>query len=319
MNPQAFCPDTTLSTCSQIPAFIGGFRSGTTLLINLLGMHPLVVPWYETKELCEALRWLKVLKSPAVVDIEKGLIQPLYPAGFNIDSVKARMACHMRQTFLRMNGRVESGKAGHECYHFGGDYVLYGYDEAEAVLAQWFAASRGASDAYDTHKVAAATGNLIRTLGNRQMMLSGKSRWINKTPEIPRFGYELRQSLGECKILLMVRNGWDVVSSAYALGWGSIEKLAFWWKALIEQSRDVAQEGYYMEIRYEDLIAFPEETLDKVLDFFELPQMGKALCASYWQYTESAFEFSKHKRTMRSQRELFDRIAGQLMESLGYV
>ena len=58
----------------QAPIFIGNFRSGTTLLANLLGFHKDLSPWFETKGLCELLRWQRVLKDPKTIPFESSLI-----------------------------------------------------------------------------------------------------------------------------------------------------------------------------------------------------------------------------------------------------
>jgi hypothetical protein len=50
-----------------LPIFIGNFRSGTTLLANLLGFHDELALWFETKAFCEALRWIRVMERPETV------------------------------------------------------------------------------------------------------------------------------------------------------------------------------------------------------------------------------------------------------------
>lgn len=299
------------------PAFIGGFRSGSTLLINLLGLHPKVAPWFETKELAEALRWLKVLENPELATTEGALIQPREPSRFDREAVAARMRWHIQRTFQQMQGLVPGGKEPYERYPFGGDYILYPIAEAEAALARWYAS---VTERPSKESVGRATGQLIETLGERQTILARKQCWINKTPELPRFGSELRFCLGACRIVLLIRNGWEVVRSAHALGWGSVAQLAWWWKGLIEQSRVAAKAGDYLAVRYEDLVRYPAQTLDRILEFLALPPLGYRLCEDYRRLGGKIEPPCESVQSMEDQaaRAVFDQIAGDLMHELGY-
>ncbi|BCX80652.1 hypothetical protein MIT9_P0226 [Methylomarinovum caldicuralii] len=298
------------------PVFIGGFRSGSTLLINLLGLHPEIAPWFETKELCEALRWLRVLTNPAVFSEEAALMQPIHPAGFDAAAVAARMRWHVDYNFRRLSGAEASGKAAYERYPLGADCILYSREEALQAVRRW----ELQADTTDLQRIGQVTGWLIRFLGKRQAELMGRPLWINKTPEISRFGDVLWDSLGPCRVILLIRNGWDVVRSAAALGWGDVGKLSQWWKGLIVQSRKVAREGYYLEIRYENLVDRPEETLWTVLRFLNLPQDNDDV---FFQRCRAQMMFGNQRARHsccfhEADRAIFDRVAADLMHSLGY-
>lgn len=304
-----------------LPVFTGGFRSGTTLLINLLGMHSAIAPWFETKELCEALRWLHVRQHPSEEQFEMAYCVPAEPAGFSAASVAARMHWHMRDTHARSEGSRSSGKAAHERYPLGNDYVLYSLNEAEAALAAW----REQTAAQASNQVLAeATGKLIRTLAARQTALHGGGSWINKTPEITRFAAGLRAALGPCRIVYVVRDGMQVVASGHRLNWGSVENLAFNWKELLLRTRAAMQEhaADYLEIRYERLVQDPAATLDQVLTFCNFPALGQQIVSRFTNlYGSSAFDTSRltgGRDLDADARARFNAVAGAMQQALGY-
>lgn len=299
--------------------FIGGFRSGTTLLINLLGMYPGIAPWFETKELCEALRYLRVLTQPAAAEFEERYCVPPSPAGFTLAAVTERMRQQMVSTDARQNLKEASGKAAYEKYPIGNDCVCYSLAEAGSALQRWqHAAQKGIAATTE------ATGTLIIELGSLHSAHYGAPFWVNKTPEISRFAPELRGALDVCKIIYVVRDGMQVAASGQKLGWGSIETLAFNWKGLLEQTRDAMQDfpDDYLEIRYENLIREPGATLNKVLEFCGQQQSGSEIIAEFRQrFGASAFAVAKLSESTAlspSDRATFLRVAGDLQQELGY-
>ncbi|MCB1935858.1 MAG: sulfotransferase [Nitrosomonas sp.] len=306
---------------SANPIFIGGFRSGTTLLINLLGMHSNLAPWFETKSLCEALRWMHVIKNPANKNFENNYTTPAEATGFSQEAVRQRMLGHIEHTFARIDGAKPSGKAHHEKYPIGFDCIRYSKETACAALTDWAKTTSVKSD-YDT--VCHATRHLITTLGEKQCQAFNRPVWINKTPEIVRFSKELRDAMGPCKIIYLVRNGLNVVASARKLGWGNIESLAFNWKTLFEYTRDAMRDdsGNYLELRYEDLISNPQDTLDKVFAFCGQRLDGEGIVKSYRQhFSNNAFNLSRIETTGNLSPEdiiKFNAIAGKLQTELGY-
>ncbi|MDT8398336.1 MAG: sulfotransferase [Pseudomonadales bacterium] len=304
------------------PVFIGGFRSGTTLLINLLGMHPQVAAWFETKCLCEVLRWLRVCRQPETADLESRHLVPASIPGFGLEAVSARIRWHMRFTEERIQGTQVSGKAAHERYPLGPDHVRYTLAEAERHLENWCLALNEEPD-YQT--LCQASGKLIRALGDSHRRACARPFWINKSPEISRFAPELRDCLGSCRIVYMVRNGIDVVASAHKLGWGGVESLAANWKGLLEHTRTgmQAHAADYLEIRYETLLAQPQQVLDQVSDFAGLAHEGAAIVADYRRaFGVRAFDLSRsggHRESLTpAELDAFARIAGDMQRELGY-
>lgn len=263
-----------------LPTFIGNFRSGTTLVANLLGFHPELAPWFETKAFCEALRWLRVLQQPETRVFEQALIQPKGWPGFTPETVAARMREDLRQTDARLRGEINSGKAAHEFYPLGHDRVAYSLPEAEAAIDRWLVR---VEQGLEISTVQMATGELIKDLGTLHAHRSGRAAWVNKTPEIPRFGRELRQCLGDCRVVMMMREHHDVVRSAARLGWGAPEQLAGWCKGMVDESRAAAREypQHYLELHYESLLKNPVSTLNELLRFIGVAEIGDTLVGQY--------------------------------------
>lgn len=301
-------------------AYIGGFRSGTTLLINLLGLHPAITAWFETKFLAEALRWLKVLGAPEVSASEARHCNPPSPAGFTAAAVTARMRLHMEYDEARLRGRAPSGKRDHEIYPLGADRIHYSLAEALGALGRWQA---DVTDQPDKDMVERALTELMADLAGRHLHAEPAPLLINKTPELPRFGGELRACLGPHKMILMVRDGREVVRSAAALGWAAPEELAYQWRELILQSRQAARAapGDYLEIRYEDLVTAPAETLNRLCQFLSLPILGREMVSAYELQAGVAIEplaSSPGKVGDADLDEITRRTAGDLLEGLGY-
>lgn len=303
------------------PVFIGGFRSGTTLLVNLLGMQAQVAPWFETKMLCEALRWLHVLKNPEQERFEHQYINPSEPTGFNAHAVRMRMESDLRSSLERFNGTQHSGKAVHEQYVIGFDCIRYSLKQGLSLLDQWEEEVALCAD-YDS--VANSTNILINQLGKTHCVQYGKPIWINKTPEITRFADELRDSVGECRVIYMVRNGLSVVESAKKLGWGDIGLLSYNWRTLLEKTRQ-AMTQYpedYKEVRYEDLVSDPVRVLSDLLTFCGLQNESVEIIRRYKQhFDEKVFDKTKIVRPSSltaEEHNTFYKAAGSLQSELGY-
>ena len=264
------------------PVFIGGFRSGTTLLVNLLGLHPFLTPWFETKALCEALRFLRVLRLPESAHVESALVRPAFIKGFSIDAVAQRMLYDFRETAARQSGTQASGKAPGERYPLGHDVVNYSLNYAMAAVETW---RKEINSSFDEVTAIKATGRLIRDLGLKHKTLDGKPILVNKTPEIVRFMPELRLCLGSCSFIMMIRDGRDVVRSAARLGWAESAEIAIWWKAMIEEARHGAgaDPSRYLEVRYEDLVGQTSEQLDSILRFLGVLPLGEFIVTRYRQ------------------------------------
>ena len=145
----------------------------------------------------------------------------------------------------------------------------------------------------------------------------------------------------------IIRDGRDVALSA--LNWARDDKgpgryalwrdepvavCALWWTRLVEIGRRDGEElgsSRYHEVRYEDLVARPEEELRRIADFLALPYAAEML-TYYEGKVRDEPELSSKKRWLpptpglrdwrrdmeRRDLELFEALAGDLLSDLGY-
>lgn len=101
----------------------------------------------------------------------------------------------------------------------------------------------------------------------------GKPRWGDKTPGYLAHMALLQRVLPEVRFVHLIRDGRDVALSLRETWFapGSIEKAADWWVWSIIRARTEAKEvGFYLEVRYEDLILETESTLRRICAFVDL-------------------------------------------------
>jgi Sulfotransferase family len=110
----------------------------------------------------------------------------------------------------------------------------------------------------------------------------GKPRWGDKTPAHVRFVPLIARHLPEARFVHLVRDGRDVALSLRGLTFGpqSLETAAQWWKERVEAARSGVRglpAGTSVEIRFEDLVAEPEEHLHRICELAKLPWSDRML------------------------------------------
>jgi hypothetical protein len=105
--------------------------------------------------------------------------------------------------------------------------------------------------------------------------VQGKSRWGEKTPGYVRNMDSIAPVLPEAHFIHLIRDGRDVALSRRARGMGAGKPMAATaelWRKRIESARRQAKglNGRYMELRYEDLVADPEPSLQRVCELIQL-------------------------------------------------
>lgn len=313
------------------PVFIGGFRSGSTLLVSYLGLHPRISAIYETKFLADLLRIARILQNEeGRGERELGLAgewarDPALPREEAVDFLLKRAIADIDLTQQVLDGRVTDGKAPHERYALGSNHILWTAPEALQVIGPFVEAVRAGS-APRTLVPTLAPG--IRSLFSDHARREGKSVWVNKTPELPRFQPELRQMLGRVKIIHLIRDGRDVVHSSMKLNWWSVEAGSRSWKIFIEDVRAQAARHPedYLELRYEELVADHAGTLERVLAFLGMDGDPRALVAAQEAHAPGSTRRVEGEqraglwRTGMSagDRAAFKGIANDLLVALGY-
>lgn len=144
----------------------------------------------------------------------------------------------------------------------------------------------------------------------------------------------------EIRVVHLIRDGRDVAASmlSHASMPGHVVDAALvWQRSVIAGRQDGAGLGdRYLEVRYEDLVANPPGTLARITDHYGLPYDGRML-----EYTDVPLEVAVRRREARElhqrvvhppthglrdwrselsrdQLELFEVVAGSLLDELGY-
>lgn len=177
---------------------------------------------------------------------------------------------------------------------------------------------------------------------------AGKQRIAEKTPHNALFFQQLHRLFPASPLIHVLRDGRDVISSLLKMNWvdphtgrpleytQNARKAAEYWVSVVQQGRQAGQNPaarpFYYEIRYEDIVSRPEETLQAMFAFIGEP------------WDPAVLEFHTHPRNLagessagqvsnplnrrslgRWQRDLSKRekrivknIAGDLLVELGY-
>ncbi|MCL4287970.1 MAG: sulfotransferase [Thermoleophilia bacterium] len=198
-------------------------------------------------------------------------------------------------------------------------------------------------------------GDALRAFYTAYAERAGKPRWGEKTPIYVRSMRRIERALPEARFVHVIRDGRDVALSIRdrATKEHPIDRIAERWVRRITRAREQARRlAHYEEIRYESLILETRPTLericaqlelpwdDAVLDYHrqsavrleemrrELPEDGRRTTlsverrmATHARTTEKPDpkRVSRWREAMsRSDRELFESIAGPLLAELGY-
>ncbi|GEM_PF-702989 len=316
---------------ANFPSFIGGFRSGSTLLINYLGLHPRVSAIYETKFLTDLLRIARLLMDEdgrgrrELTLLAEWVRVPAMSRETAIEFIVQRALSDITVTQQVLDGLASDGKAPYERYALGTNHILWDAPEAMEAIDPFLSAVRAEKPPQELLPILASG---IQTLFLRHAGREGKYYWINKTPEILRFQPELRQMLGHVRLVHLIRDGRDVVHSSAKLNWWSVEMGTKWWKLFIEDVRAQASQhpADYMELRYEEFVADHIGTLKRVLDFLEIDGDPVEIVAAQERQAPGSASTEEAERRIGQWRSgmsagdktIFKTIANDLLISLGY-
>lgn len=177
---------------------------------------------------------------------------------------------------------------------------------------------------------------VFRLYADRQ----GKRRWGDKTPDYVRVLDRLERLFPQALFVHLVRDGRDVACSLLEVPWFSdnMEKIARFWADSVRMGRESGKRigpSRYLELRYEQLIQQPEQQLQRVCDFLGEP-MDRCML-DYHEDADAAIPPERrawHQRVgrpvdssrigrwktdlTRRQRRTLKKIAGDLLEELGY-
>lgn len=114
----------------------------------------------------------------------------------------------------------------------------------------------------------------IRTFYRLYADRFNKPRWGDKTPYYLNTMNLIQDYLPEARFIHIIRDGRDAAMSIKNLWFGPntiAEAAEFWKKSLLAARKQSKLLKFYLEVHYEDLIRYPENTLKKICDFIEIP------------------------------------------------
>ncbi len=284
--------------CNSV--FIGGdARSGTTLLVDLIGLHPQLSAIYETNFLPRVVNllakygWLSRVHGPIRI---RGIMQD---------------ACELLPTtrYSEIRGTGERFLHGPNHVLIEPDFVM----EQTAILEK--AVRWGNHDE--------ALNAFITALFAEHCRNDNKPRWANKTPRNINILPRLYKAMPGMKFIHCVRDGRDVVCSNMRRGSRNMIEGASSWIDIVRQGQAYAEtyRDQLLEVRYERLLQDPGRELDKVFSWLGEERCGEKILRTYRErgFTINSSRLGGWKQELSpEQLREFDQLAGDLIDSLGY-
>ena len=188
-----------------------------------------------------------------------------------------------------------------------------------------------------------AVGEAIAAVYEAYAALRGKPRWGDKTPMYMQYLGLLRRLFSTARFVHLIRDGRDAATSFLGMPEGVVTRtwahprsaadFACQWRTEVEHARRLGERvgaGRYLEVRYEALVADPEETLDRVCAFVGLePEAGMLGYEHDVDVSSKPHQESLRRpptpglRDWRAQMapeevRAFEDVAGDLLSALGY-
>ncbi len=279
--------------------FIGGpGRSGTTALVDLLGLHPRLAPIYETEFLPACLVALSSSQRDSRLLAQACL---------------AYLQDWSQQVFQRKHE-----KSAHERYVHGPHHLPLVPADCQREFGRF------ALELHQVDRWAALRGMVQRLFAGGAASV-GKARWVNKTPVNVLHATRLLALFPRSRFILCVRDPRDVAGSVLNKSWGPdrMDQLPGWWLANLVPGL-LARELYpdrVRLVRYEDLLCTPERTLNGLLAWLGEEACAAAMLEDY-QSKGLALDPSRigrwRDRLTADERTFLQATLGVRMDELGY-
>ena len=139
--------------------------------------------------------------------------------------------------------------------------------------------------------------SFVATFFSKPLAHSQKKYWIEKTP-VNAYGFRsFLQAYSKGKTIHIVRNPYDTVASLMARGMNPYYAAGYYVYNTAIASSSNADDRYY-QLKYEDLVAEPTATLEKLFRFLEIPFEENIIAAKYEQRKEpTTMDGWKHHET----------------------
>ncbi len=186
-------------------------------------------------------------------------------------------------------------------------------------------------------------GDFLRVVMGEICALQGVPRWAENSPEAMLYLPAIKQLIPEALIIHIIRDGRDVASSLGRLRYVrpfpwedlySVTGCGLYWEWILRRGRRFGERAGndYMEVRFEKLLAQPQETLDEIGRFIAQPLDYETIRRiGYGSVTKPNTSFSTHdpnivfnpvgrwkKSFSPKGLALFERMVGKTLQELGY-
>jgi Sulfotransferase family len=305
---------------------VGVGRSGTTLLANLLGSHPLLVPVYETPFLrnllllCDRAGWYWGDSwSRRVWGV---LVPGAVPWWFRQRCVKYKKKCEQYRRIIRSLPDFEelqklNIRQKYENFPYKDPCIFFDLDVMVQKTGEFLRDLESGPVGMDIYALAR---NYIDGLFRMHCEKATKPLWVNKTPRLLLCMEQLQKLYPGAQCIHIVRDGRDVTASNLSLAWGpkDVRSAARRWKRrLASRKRFDPEQLHYLEVRYEDLIRSPSEVLHNLFSFLDVDVAPIAMILSSFHLYDQKIGAWRSVFS-RKDREIFAQECGELLIELGY-
>jgi len=186
-------------------------------------------------------------------------------------------------------------------------------------------------------------GDFLRIVMEEICALQGMQRWAENSPEGMLYLPTIKRLIPDALFVHIIRDGRDVASSLGQLHyvrpfpWEDRYSLAgcgLYWEWIVQRGRNFGRTAGadYMEVRFEDLLARPQETLEQIGRFIDHPldyetiqriaygSVSKPNTSFQAESPDAGFNPVGRWKTRFSSKELlrFERLLGKTLQELGY-
>jgi hypothetical protein len=163
---------------------------------------------------------------------------------------------------------------------------------------------------------------VLRTFYEAAAETAGKPRWGDDTPSYLKRMRRIQRALTEARFVHVVRDGRDTLAAkpaAISTG-AAIATGQRWSKKVRSAQQQEHLMDWFLEIRYEDLIADTEATLRRVCEFIELPFEAGMVDPAGRGAVEAGLGpvGCWRERLEPEQLSAFEEVAGEMLDELGY-
>jgi hypothetical protein len=270
---------------------VGTGRSGTTLLVNMLGSHPQLSPLYELEFLTDIINWFR--KS---------------------DKIEPKNILGLLYGWSWMRGGLPYEDIWDEAYdskkpRFGSKFALFNRIELMSAATDFL-------DCLREMPAEQALARFMNTLADLHCRKDGKRDCILKVPALIRAPEVILPPLPDLKLIHIYRDGRDVWCSAKKFWWGpkTVQSCAEWWNENLRIADLIHREfpGRMLDIKYEDLLDRPAEIMREIFEFIEVEPVPVS-------YEISRKSVSRYRNEMTVEElDRFAQIAGASLEKRGY-